>query len=194
MKTTVKIFLFLLIPFLMSCASNVKTVKYTNADLSKFKTFACYTGSNSFNADQFKTNSKKPIDQSLITLINDNMTKKGFTENKSEPDLVIFLVNSNEINSNNGREDDSQGGIFNLDPYNFPMPSGLVPGYNRVTNTANNKVKDIPLTNGALVVEVFNRETKELVWLGVAKDFKSHISDQTLMSRMVNRVLKEFPN
>lgn len=71
---------------MMSCASNIKTIKYTQADLTRFKTFACYAGTNSFNADQFKTQSKKPLDQSLISLINANMTKKGFSENKTEPE------------------------------------------------------------------------------------------------------------
>ena len=121
------------------------------------------------------------------------MKEKGYSVNEKNPDLIIFLVNSNEINSNSG-EETNNGGLFNLNQDNFPMPSGIVPGYGRVTNSNTNKVKDIPLTNGALIIEVFSRDTKELLWVGIAKDFTSHISDQTLMTRMINRVFEKFPN
>lgn len=176
----------------MSCASQIKTMKYSDADISNFKTFAVYASNSSFKADAFKTSSNKPVDESLISLINSKMSEKGFSQNSSEPDLVIFLLNSNEINSNNGVEDNQ--GDSNSGSSGFPTTSALTAGYSRITNTKTSNPKDVPLTNGALVVEVFNRETKELLWVGIAKDFKSHIADQTLMSRMVNRVFKEFPN
>ncbi len=50
------------------------------------------------------------------------------------------------------------------------------------------------MDQGSLVVEVFDKNSKELVWIGIAENYKAHISDQTLMSRMISEVFKEFPN
>ena len=191
MKNTSKILLLLFVSVLMSCAStNVKTIKYGDSDLSSFKTFACYASSTSFNADQFKSTSNKPVEESLISLINANMTVKGFSLNESEPDMVIFLANSNEINSGSTEETLEGGGSQGP---NFSSSSGPSSGYKRYTSN-NADLKNIPLNNGALVIEVFSRESKKLLWVGIAKDFKAHISDQTLMTRMINEVFKKFPN
>lgn len=195
-----KLFLFLLSSLIMmSCASNIKTKKYASIDTSNFKTFACYASSASFNTSEFKTKSNKPIDESLISLINANMTVKGFSVDNKEPDMVIFLTNSNEINSGKDArsedENDRTNGLISQgpNPSNANLFSGPVAGYPRY-NSTQDEINRVPLNNGALVIEIFDRKSKELLWLGIAKDFKSHISDQTLMSRMVNQVFKKFPN
>lgn len=191
MKKISKLSILLCIPLIMSCASNIKTIKYTNADLTSFNTFACYASSSSFKAAEFKTESNKPIEQSLISLINANMTVKGFTVNESEPDMLIFLTNSNEINS--GSNDQVFEGSSSQGP-NFSSSSGNSAGYKRYINNSDSEAKNIPLNNGALIIEIFNRESKELLWIGIAQDFKAHLSDQTLLTRMVNGVFEKFPN
>lgn len=192
MKKASMILLLLSLSILMSCASNIKTIKYMDTDLTSFKTFTCFTDTTSFKADEFKTKSKKPIEKSLISSINAKMIEKGFSVNEDNPNLLVFLTSSNQITS--GINNEKVLSTFSLNPDNFPMPSGPVAGFKRYTNNANNKTKNIPLNKGDLVIEVFNRESKELVWVGIAKDFKSHISDQTLFTRMIDAVFKEFPN
>ena len=190
-------FFFLLLSVFMmtSCASKIRTKKYADIDSSKFKTFACYASATTFNADEFKTKSSQPIDESLISLINSKMTEKGFSVDNGEPDMVIFLVNSNEINSGKGDRDinstDDRNGAISQGPNSASVVTDG--GYTRYSSSTD-EISRVPINNGALVIEIFSRETKELLWVGIARDFKSHITDQTLMSRMINGVFKDFPN
>lgn len=182
---------------ILSCASKIKTRKYANIDVNSFKTFTCFASSTSFNTDEFKTKSKQPIEESLISVINAKMTEKGFSVNKEKPDMVIFLTNSNEINSGKGDRDenaiDDRNGSIAQAPNSASVVSGPAQGYKRYTS-AQDEISKVPLNNGALVIEIFSRESKELLWVGIARDFKSHISDQTLMSRMIDGVFRKFPN
>ena len=194
MKKISFILLCISIPLMMSCASTqVKTMKYATSDLTSLKTFACYASTASFKAEQFQTKSNKPVDESLVSSINTKMIEKGFSLDEKNPDVVIFVLNSNEINSNG--ETDQQNSLVSthINPDNFPSNPGGMKGYKIYGNDIE-YIKDIPLTSGALVVEVFNRESKELLWIGVAKDFTAHISDQTLMSRMISEIFEKFPN
>ncbi len=194
MKKISTILLLFSISVLMSCATKIKTKKYTDINTNDFKTFACYASATSFNADEFKTKSKQPIEESLISLINGKMTEKGFSVNDKEPDMVIFLTNSNDIKSGTGDRDENA--VTNRDGGSAQGPNSasiVSQGYTRYT-TAQDEINRVPINNGALVIEIFSRETKELLWVGIARDFKSHITDQTLMSRMVNQVFKQFPN
>lgn len=177
-----------------SCATKIKTKKYADINSNNFKTFACYASGTSFNADEFKTKSKQPIEESLISLINSKMTEKGFSVNDKEPDMVIFLTNSNDINSGTGDRDENS--VTNRDGASAQGPNSasiVTEGYKRYSS-AQDEIDRVPINNGALVVEIFSKETKELLWVGIARDFKSHITDQTLMSRMINGVFKGFPN
>jgi hypothetical protein len=189
MKKVSNICLLLLIPLMMSCASNIRTKKYVSKDLTSYKTFACFANSSSFKADEYKTASNTPIEQSLISLINANMTVKGFTVNESEPDMLIFLAGSNQVNQDPNEE--SVEGGSSQGP-NFASSSSAL-GYRRYSSNSDNEIINQPHKNGELLIEIFDRESKELLWTGIAKDFKSHISDQTLMARMIAQVFDKFP-
>jgi hypothetical protein len=194
MKKTSNILLVVSILFMASCATKVKTKKYADINTNNFKTFACYASATSFNAEEFKTKSKQPIEESLISLINTKMSEKGFSVNDKEPDMVIFLTNSNDINS--GKGDRDANSVTNRDGASAQGPNNasiVIQGYKRYSS-AQDEIDRVPINNGALVVEIFSRETKELLWVGIARDFKSHITDQTLMSRMINGVFQDFPN
>jgi len=194
MKKTSNIFLLLLIPLMMSCASNVKTKTYSDVNLKDFKTFAYFAETSSFDLSEFNSNADNPVEQSLITLINAKMIENGYTVNTKSPDLLILLETSNEINSNlnNDRTIVNNGQSMGAAP-NFASSTSSV-GFRRY----NSKDSDIessnkPFKKGDLAIEVFNAKTKELLWVGVAQDFKSHISDQTLMARMISQVFNKFP-
>ena len=179
----------------MNCASNIKTVKYVDGDLSAFETFEVVASPSSFKTDEFQTKSEQPIDQSLIALINTKMEDKGFSVAPKNSDLVIFLVSSNEIKSEakENKESRAFASYSHTSSDSFSNVVGLAQGYGRY-NSTDVDAKNVPLKSGALLVEVFNRESKELLWIGVAKDFKSHISDQTHMTSMIDEVFKRFPN
>ena len=194
MKTLLKKLLVLNLLICVSCASNVKTKKYTDEDLTNYKTFA-YLPNTTFSAAEYDNNADTSVEASLIEMMNEKMTEKGFTVNSDNPDLLVLLTTSNDIQSN----------LRNRDNYKQPpntSSSGGNPNYASVTTTDRNRYFDKsdaalsnrPFKTGTLVVEVFNTSSKELLWLGVAENFKAHISDQTLMSRMISEIFNEFPN
>jgi hypothetical protein len=117
------------------------------------------------------------------------MTVKGFTVNESEPDMLIFLAGSNQVNQDPNEE--SVEGGSSQGP-NFASSSSAL-GYRRYSSNSDNEIINQPHKNGELLIEIFDRESKELLWTGIAKDFKSHISDQTLMARMIAQVFDKFP-
>ncbi len=193
MKRISKCLLVIGLLVLVSCASNVKTKKYTDEDFKNFKTFA-YLPNTAFDTDEFNNGSDKSIEESLIAVMNDKMVEKGFSVNRDNPDLLVLLTTSNEIKSNlqnrNNYEQALIGGGNSNSP-NYASVSST--DYKRYYSKGEEEISNRPYKKGTLIVEVFNRKSKELIWVGIAEDFKAHISDQTLMTRMINKVFKEFP-
>lgn len=180
---------------LMSCATNVKTKKFTDGNFDNFKTFA-YLPNTSFSPEEFKTTLDQSVKESLITSMNKKMIEKGFTVNTNNPDLLVLLTTSNDIKSNlNNKEKNSseQAAIGSGTSSGPNYATVSASNYKRYLSNGEDEINNRPYKAGSLIVEVFNTKSKELIWLGIAEDFKAHISDQTLMTRMVNEVFNEFP-
>ncbi|WP_299364191.1 DUF4136 domain-containing protein [Winogradskyella sp.] len=193
MKTISKLFPLLGLLILMSCASNIKSKKYTDDDFNSFKTFA-YLPSTAFNVAEFSKESDQSIEESLIATMNDKMIEKGFSVDTNNPDLLVLLSTSNEIKSNlnnNNYEQAPSGGSSSGNSPNYASVSST--DYKRYFSNSEDALYNKPYKKGTLIVQVFSKASKELVWVGIAEDFKAHISDQTLMTRMINEIFNEFP-
>ncbi|WP_299526706.1 DUF4136 domain-containing protein [Winogradskyella sp.] len=195
MKTISKLFPFLGLLILMSCASNIKSKTYTKDDFTNFKTFA-YLPNTSFSMDEFNAETDASIEESLIATMNDKMVGKGLSVDTNNPDLLVLLSTSNEIKSNlqnqkNNYETPTQGGSSAGNSPNYASVSSS--DYKRYFSNSEDALYNKPYKKGTLIVQVFSKATKELVWVGIAEDFKAHISDQTLMTRMINEIFEEFP-
>lgn len=180
---------------LMSCATNVKTKKFTDGNFDNFKTFA-YLPNTSFSPEEFKTTLDQSVKESLITSMNKKMIEKGFTVNTNNPDLLVLLTTSNDIKSNlnNKEKNNSEQAAIGSGTSSGPNYATVsASNYKRYLSNGEDEINNRPYKAGSLIVEVFNTKSKELIWLGIAEDFKAHISDQTLMTRMVNEVFNEFP-
>ncbi|MHA7842549.1 MAG: DUF4136 domain-containing protein [Winogradskyella sp.] len=197
MKTTLRFFSLVALLIFMGCASNVKSKKYTDDDFKNFKTFA-YLPNTSFKIDEFNADMGKSIEKSLITTMNEKMVEKGFSVDTDNPDLLVLLSTSNSIRSNlRGRSNN----YYEQAPTDGGSTSGNSPNYASVTDTdykryftnSENALNNQPYKEGSLIVQVFNKTTKQLVWSGMAENFKAHISDPTLMTRMINEIFKKFP-
>ena len=185
--------LVLLVLLTASCATNVKTKKYTSADFNNFKTFAYFAETSSFNLSEFNTDANNPVEQSVITLINAKMIEKGFSVNTKNPDVLILLVTSNEIKSNLNNEKTEIKGGSGQGP-NFASATSSVT-YKRYDSKGGNiEASNRPFKKGDLAIEVYDTKSKDLLWRGLAQDFKAHISDQTLMARMISGVFDKFPD
>ncbi|MEM8937856.1 MAG: DUF4136 domain-containing protein [Bacteroidota bacterium] len=192
MKTTRKIQIILLSIFLGSCASNIKTEKTTDDSFSEFKTFA-YLPNTTFDVQAFNSDIDDSVEPSLISTLNSEMKGKGYSIDYENPDLVLLLKTRRELNSNENTkskyERASTGGSVGGSP-NFASTGSS--GGKRYTST-DESTTNKPSKEGSLVVEVYSRKTKELLWVGFIENFKSHISDQTFMERRLREIFKKFP-
>lgn len=191
MKNRLKFLTVLGLFLILSCASNIRTEKFTEASFNNFKTFA-YLPSTTLNSNEFNKDNNNSVEKSLIAFMNANMIEKGFSVNNDNPDLVILLTASNQFTSveNNYNETSTEKNVGSNSP-NFASVSST--GYKRYFSNSSASDDSEPYQQGTLVVEVFNTKNKELLWVGIAKDFKSHISDQTLNKRMVDKIFEAFP-
>jgi hypothetical protein len=196
MKKNTSFLTIIVLLIFTSCASNIKTKKIKNVDFNSFKTFA-YLPNTAFKIEEFNNNSDKSVEESLIEVLNMKMVEKGFSLNKDNPDLLVLLTTSNEIKSNlsdrnkNKYKQAPLSGVSNSNSPNYATVSSN--DYSKYFNTSNEEVGDRPYKRGTLIVEIFSSQSKELLWVGIAEDFKAHIADQTLSSIMINEIFKEFP-
>lgn len=196
MKKVTTLLTVFLLTLIFSCATNVKTKQYSKDSFDSFKTFA-YLPNTSFKVEDFESRSSSSIQESLITTLNTKMVEKGYKVDTENPDLLVLLATTKEIQSNL----DNRKNNYEQAPSNSRGSNANSPNYASISSTETKSyfsTSDEALLNkaykeGTLVVEIFNSKTKELVWVGIAENFKAHISDQTLMTRMINEIFKEFP-
>ena len=193
MKTAKKLEFIALLAFLGSCASNIKTEKTTDVSFSELNTFA-YLPNTNFEMKTFNSNFDDSVEPGLISTLNNEMIQKGYSMDNENPDLVFLLRTRRELNSNENTkskyERASSGGSSGGSP-NFAT-TGSSGGKRYISSEENNTINK-PSKKGTLIVEVYSSKNKDLLWVGTAKDFKSHISDQTFMERMLKEILKRFP-
>ncbi|MEO1486723.1 MAG: DUF4136 domain-containing protein [Bacteroidota bacterium] len=192
MKKAVIPSVFLGLIFLLGCASNIKTKKYTKDNLGDFTTFA-YLPSTSFDIKEFSDESFNAIDESLVSTLENEMTEKGYSVSLDNPDLLVLIKTSRAINSEESTKskyEKSSGGSSGASP-NFASTGSS--GGKKYLGSNESSTNNQPYKEGDLAVKIYNKETKELVWIGQADDYKSHISDQSLMERMLKDIFNKFP-
>lgn len=183
---------FLGLIFLLGCASNIKTKKYTKDNLADYTTFA-YLPSTSFDINEFSDESFNAVDESLVSTLENQMTGKGYTLNLESPDLLVLIKTSRAINSEESTKskyEKSSGGGSGASP-NFASTGGS--GGKKYLGSNESSTNNQPYKEGDLAVRIYDRKTKELLWTGQADDYKSHISDQSLMERMLKDIFSKFP-
>ena len=153
-----------------SLAQEIKTDYDRNADFGHYKTF-------SFE----KIETKDPLWVDRITsAIGRELTGKGLRKVASDGDIAIIAI---------GMEADQQ----TLDTFYDTYPGGWGwrwgSGYGDATTTTET------YTVGTLVVDLFDKKTKALLWRGSASDTVSDNSTNNIKNfdKSVKRLFKGFP-
>lgn len=162
-------------------------------DLKDYRTFA-YLPNTSFDVADFDAKGDRQVEKSLVDALNQNMNVKGFTVDTENPDLLVLLSTSSSI-------DGEKAANPNLESTETLGADSQMGGPNYASIGSNNYKRYVDnstttnrlLKTGSLLVEIFSTETKELVWSGSAENFSTHISDQTLTTRLLYEMLKDFP-
>jgi len=192
-KITNNIILIVLLTML-SCASRVKTIKYTDKALKSYKTFA-YLPNTLNELDGYGNTKDSSVEESLIAMLNTKMVEKGFSLNRNEPELLIILKTSKDLNSKTAEQNGLEKTPASINYTNNPNYATVnFEDYRRYYNLDADDIEDYPTKEGTLIIKVFDSQTEKILWTGIAENFKSHIADQTLMQRMLDGIFDEFPN
>lgn len=156
----------------ISVAQEIKTDYDRNADFSRYKTF-------SFE----KIETKDPLWVDRITAaVGSALTSKGLTQVESGGDIAIIAMGmSTERQTLNTFYDNFGGG------WGWHRSGGEDFG-DATTTTETYKV-------GTLVVDLFDRKTRALLWRGSASNTLSNSSTKNIknLDKGVEKLFKEFP-
>ncbi|MCF1753362.1 DUF4136 domain-containing protein [Mariniradius sp. RY-2] len=181
MKATTKIMLLLLLNFMViACSSPLKVITDydTKADFSRFQTFSFY-----------QLTDKGPglselNQQRIINAIRDELVKKGFKEDLTNPDLLVnataIVTEEKQVTSTN---------YYNYGGYYRPYRWGpTYVGGSTVYNVSE-------LREGSLVIDIIDASTKHLIWQGTGnKEIDTGLKKpETEVPAAVAKILAGFP-
>ncbi|WP_264564890.1 DUF4136 domain-containing protein [Flavobacterium sp. N3904] len=185
MKTIIKTSLFLfLVSLFVSCSSVTVSSDYDHsANFSKYKTFSFYqlnvTGQTINQLNQNR----------IISDVKANLISKGFTEDTSNPDMLVnattVMQAEKQYNANTNYY--GAGGMY--------RPYGWGGGYGGMGGMANTTVSVQNYTDGSLVIDIIDASTKTLIWTGTgSKDIYSQSDnpDQAVLDA-VTKIMASFP-
>jgi hypothetical protein len=87
---------------LIACGPRVNTTKTTGKDLDTYKTFAYLPNSNFEDLDKGYGNNN--IGTNVIESVNTNMQQLGYTLDRTNPDLLVLLSTSTDLDTNVTKE------------------------------------------------------------------------------------------
>jgi hypothetical protein len=165
-KTLLLTLAMMMLASVVSVAQQVKTDYDRNANFSQFKT---YSWSN------VKTRDPLLVDR-IKNAVNSTLAAKGLTQVDSGGDLSVVAM---EITRNQQTLNTFYDGFGGWRWGGFG---------NTTTTTETYKV-------GTLVVDLFNTQSKELVWRGSSSDTLSSNSDKNIkiLNKGVDKMFKHFP-
>lgn len=166
--------------FITACGSTVKvTTDYDKQnEFSKYKTFAFYQLTD-------KGPGLSQLNQNrIINAIKGEMIKKGFTENTSNPDI---LINATAIVKEK-KEVSATTSYYGYRGYYRPYAWG--PGYTGSTTYDVYEYKD-----GSLVIDIVDAASKQLVWQGTGnKEIDVPLKNaDTEIPAAVTKIMAGFP-
>lgn len=181
--------------FLAGCGTgaNVTTVQPNEADLSRYDSFAYLPNANvevageSYNDEQ--------INSAIIETINANMRQAGYTLDRDNPDLLVLAGANIDLERRTRQEP-----VYASYPYSTPGLS-VHPSYNpyfyrgyRTFPGIVGYTRDTSLyEEGTLVIELVDRETREVVWRGIASEDIFNESNTQAIQEMVTDIFEEYP-
>jgi len=167
--------------YLISCGPSLKVThdydKSVNFD--QYKTFALYKSDSIHDAIS-------PLNQQrIVNAVKDEMVKKGFQENTSNPDVLVNItaVLENRVAVSSTTDYYGYGGMYR--PYYWGGGMG--------SSTTNYNVQHYK--DGSLIIDVVDANSKKLVWQGTGnKEIDGPVKNpDTAIPKAVASIMESFP-
>lgn len=192
MKTSHILLLFTVAFLTYSCGSQVKTTNPENTNLDNYKTFA-YLPNTGFNTSQ--TEPDQDINKVVIETVNMNMENAGYTLNTQNPDLLVLINSTTNIEENQKTE--AEYASYPYDPgvtAVSPLYSNyFYPGFANFGPITGYDVNTYQYQEGAVDINLVDSKTKELVWSGQTSGAIVNAASLEAQEELINQIFSEFP-
>ena len=193
MKKLQLILLFLAGSVLISCGPRVSTAKMTNKDLSIYDTFA-YLPSTGIDmpAESFDD---ETVNEAVIETVNQNLREAGYVLDRENPDLLVLISTKTDVEV--GTTTDAMfatypyaTGVTTVSPFYDPYYYSGFSGFNEFVGY---DVDTYRYKQGAVIINLVDRETRETVWKGVASESIFNQPTVQAIQELVNAIFEEYP-
>lgn len=178
---------------LAGCGPAVTTSKTANVDLDSYQTYAWLPDGNKIENEKYKG---KQLDQAIITEVNDQLQSKGYSLNRKDPDLLVLVHTMFNEETSTVKEpvyasyDYYTPGMY-INPYYDPY---YYYDYPTVTRVVGYDIDQVNYTEGTLVIDLIDRNTKTVVWRGRAEDYVKPYNATAEVRDYVDEIFEEFPS
>ena len=172
MKIKNLLFLLVLTCLFQACKT---TEVYTDFDPNaKFDSYSNFMVLEYLKSTPIKESNKKW----LHSAINSELTRRGYSENKSPDLLVKVMIKSNTKETTSLTRNDNF--YWGSDYYQYGW--GI--------NTGVNQIKYDTQTEGTIIIDIIDREKKELIWQGRASGAAK--GDKKLNEKSINKIIAKI--
>lgn len=185
--------LFVALMMLVSCGPTVNTQKKAAVDLTNYDSFAYLPNSNVEMPG--KSYNDENVNQMILNTINSQMREQGYTIDRDNPDLLVLLSVSTDQETETTTDP-----VYARYPYASYTGTRINSYYNGIyyNNYANYNVVGYDTNRyqykeGTLIVDVVDRQSKEIVWTGVSTDGIYETSETAKIREMARAIFEEFP-
>lgn len=194
MKFLKPLLLTLVLLAVLSCGPRVETARPTAVDLEKYDTFAFLPNSNADIPNESYNN--EDVNRLVVETVNQNMREAGYTLDRDNPDLLVLISTSTEI-----ERERTTNPVYATYPYTAGV-GAIGPAYGnyyyRGFNTFGGGVvgydtDTYAYEEGTVVINLVDRETKETVWKGMTSDALYDQPNTQAMRELVNEIFEEYP-
>lgn len=194
MKFLKPLLLTLVLLAVLSCGPRVETARPTAVDLGKYDTFAFLPNSNADIPNESYNN--EDVNRLVVETVNQNMREAGYTLDRDNPDLLVLISTSTEI-----ERERTTNPVYATYPYTAGV-GAIGPAYGnyyyRGFNTFGGGVvgydtDTYAYEEGTVVINLVDRETKETVWKGMTSDALYDQPNTQAMRELVNEIFEEYP-
>ncbi|WP_159039962.1 DUF4136 domain-containing protein [Christiangramia fulva] len=193
MKTLKITLIIMIVITFFGCGPRVTTKNPANTNLENYETFAFLPNTNA--KVENKAYSKEDVNSMVINAISENLKEEGYRLDRSKPDLLVLV--STKTDAELATDTDAiyatypyTTGISTVAPYYDPY---YYYGYADYSNIIGYNYDVYNYKQGTLVIRLVDRQTKETVWKGVAKDAIYNETTKRGITKMVDDIFEEFP-
>lgn len=179
--------------FLVNCGPTVTTTKTADVNLNNYKTYAWLPNGDSVESNRYDS---KQLNEAIVSEVNKEMELRGFTLDRSNPDLLVLVHTMFDEETNVVRDPiyasyDYYAPNMYLDPY---YNDYYYYDYNTVTRVVGYDIDKIQYTEGTLAIDLIDKKTNNVVWRGRADGYVEPMNLRTEVQNYVEEIFEEYPS